>query len=314
MSETWILIGTSVAAVLFVVCLGVFFYEFLFRYRIAVSERVKGISGEAAGDQTVSLFKDIKRLQNHEFVSRMTWREWLQQQIEQTGHEWTLSSFVLSCLACGAVAGVLGSLWFWWLGILTGGLGALAPFAVLRTLVARRQKKLSRQLPEAFAMISRAVRAGQTIPSSLQIIAEDFEPPISTEFALCHEKQNLGIGRDSALRQLANRTGIMELQIFVVAMLVQARSGGDLIELLDSLSGMIRKRLKLKGRVRALTGEGRTQAVVLIVLPILAFIGILFVAPAYAQELLDRPLLLAATAAAQIVGALWIRKIINFDY
>ena len=68
------------------------------------------------------------------------------------------------------------------------------------------------------------------------------------------------MSRETALRKLAKRTGTMELQIFVVALLVQARSGGDLVELLDNLAAMIRKRLKLKDRVRALTGEGRMQA------------------------------------------------------
>jgi tight adherence protein B len=177
-----------------------------------------------------------------------------------------------------------------------------------------RQRKLSRQLPEAFAMISRAVRAGQTIPSALQIIAEDFDPPISTEFARCYEQQNLGISRESALRQLAKRTGIMELQILVVALLVQAKSGGNLVELLDNLSTMIRKRLKLKDRVRALTGEGRMQALVLSILPVAALVGIIVLAPEYSQCLLERPWLLAGTAAAVAAGAFWVRRIVNFEY
>lgn len=71
----------------------------------------------------------------------------------------------------------------------------------------------------------------------------------------------------------------MELQIFVVAVLVQAKSGGDLAELLDNLATMVRKRLKLKDRIRALTGEGRMQAIVLIVLPVVAFAGVMFLAP-----------------------------------
>ncbi|WP_391503330.1 type II secretion system F family protein [Botrimarina mediterranea] len=163
-------------------------------------------------------------------------------------------------------------------------------------------------------MISRAIKAGQTVPAALQIIADDFEKPIATEFALCYEQQNLGMSRESALRRLAARSGVMELQIFVVALLVQARSGGDLIELLDNLALMIRKRLKLGDRVRALTGEGRMQAMVLIVLPIAAFLGIVSMAPDYASCLLERPWLLCATAIAQVAGALWIRQIVNFDY
>lgn len=313
MYQTVFIALTLAASAAFALSLGVLYYEWLFRYRIAVRERVKGISKQPDSHQTVSLFKDIKRLQNRDFM-RQTWSEWLRQQIELTGSTWSNTMFLLCCLACGVVAASVGSLWFWWLGAALGIAGMLSPFGVLMVCTQRRQKLMSRQLPEAFSMISRAVKAGQTIPSALQIVATDFEPPISTEFARCHEKQNLGISRESALRQLAQRAGIMELQIFVVAILVQSRSGGDLIELLDNLSGMIRKRLKLKERVRALTGEGRTQAVVLIILPVAAFVGIILTAPDYAQFLIDRPMLLVATAAAQLVGALWIRKIVNFEY
>jgi tight adherence protein B len=158
------------------------------------------------------------------------------------------------------------------------------------------------------------VRAGQTVPAALKIIAHDFQPPISQEFGLCYEQQNLGVSRESALRKLAQRTGIMELQIFVVALLVQAKSGGDLVELLDNLAGMIRKRLKLADRVRALTGEGRMQALVLTILPIAALAALLVCSPQYAQSLLDRPWLLAATAVAQAAGTFWIRRIVNFEY
>ena len=122
------------------------------------------------------------------------------------------------------------------------------------------------------------------------------------------------MSRETALRKLARRTGTMELQIFVVALLVQAKSGGDLVELLDNLAAMIRKRLKLKDRVRALTGEGRMQALVLIILPVAALLGIILLSPEYAKELLDRPWLLAGTAAAQAAGAFWIRRIVNFEY
>ena len=88
----------------------------------------------------------------------------------------------------------------------------------------------------------------------------------------------------------------------------------DLVELLDNLATMVRKRLKLKDRIRALTGEGRMQAVVLILLPIVALIGVILLAPDYAQSLMERPWLLAGTAAAQLVGAIWIRQIVNFEY
>jgi tight adherence protein B len=226
----------------------------------------------------------------------------------------SIQSVALGSLGCGLLGTAVGLYWAWWSGVLVGIAGGIAPLWALQFRKQLRQRKLSRQLPDAFAVISRAVRAGQTVPSALQIIAEDFEAPISTEFARCYEQQNLGVSRESALRQLAKRTGIMELQIFVVALLVQSRSGGDLVELLDNLAEMVRKRLKLKDRVRALTGEGRMQAFILTLLPFAAFVALAALFPDYVQSLWERPWLLAGAAAAEVVGVLWVRRIVDFEY
>jgi tight adherence protein B len=244
----------------------------------------------------------------------LNWKRRLQLTIEQAGMKLTPAQFATWTLGCGSALAALGAWKSWWLAVGLLLVGLPIPAIVIKSRKLRRQRKLCRQLPDAFAMISRAVKAGQTVPAALQIIADDFEPPISREFAVCYEQQNLGMSRESALRQLARRSGIMELQIFVVALLVQAQSGGDLVELLDNLSAMIRKRLKLKDRIRALTGEGRMQALVLTILPIVVLLGIIFLSPGYAKALLDRRWLLASTAAAQAAGTFWIRRIVNFDY
>jgi tight adherence protein B len=314
MSASSITILTFISVSLLTLCVGMLIYDWFFRYRLALQERLKELSGELGDNREISLFRDMKRLQNQETQESLTWNERLQLLVEQAGVQTTVRTVVGWSLTAGAIAAMAGLWWDWWLGALLVPFGAVLPFGVLAARKRLRQRKLSRQLPEAFAMISRAVRAGQTVPAAFQIIAEDFDAPISTEFARCYEQQNLGMSRETALRMLAKRTGTMELQIFVVAMLVQARSGGDLVELLDNLAGMIRKRLKLRDRVRALTGEGRMQALVLIVLPVAALLGVMLLSPEYAKELFDRPALLAGTAAAQAAGAFWIRRIINFDY
>jgi tight adherence protein B len=314
MNKSWITLLTFAATSLLIVSLATLIYDWLFRYRFAVRERLKDLSGESAVNREVSLFKDIKRLRKADESADQSWKEWLQHVLDQAGIRCSVST-LLGCSVCAGVLSSLGGMWLaWWVGAALLPLGAALPFAVLFVRRRVRQHKLCRQLPEAFTMISRAVRAGQTVPAALQIIADDFDPPISTEFALCYEQQNLGMSRESALRKLAKRAGIMELQIFVVAILVQAKSGGDLVELLDNLASMIRKRLKLKDRVRALTGEGRMQALVLMILPVAGLLGIMILSPEYAKDLLDRPWLLAATAAAQAVGAFWIRRIVNFEY
>src|SRR5262249_54689744 len=110
------------------------------------------------------------------------------------------------------------------------------------------------------------------------------------------------------------RTGLVEIKIFVLALLVQQQTGGNLAELLDKLSAVIRERFRLQGKISTLTAEGRMQATVLLCMPPALFLLILLFNRSYAQILLDTPLLLVGTAVAEVLGALWIRKIVSFDY
>ena len=312
MTGAWIAILVFATVAATVAMTGSLFYDRFLRNHLAVQERVKELSHVGDSTRSASLFKDLKRLADQSMRQR-TFREGVDQLIEQSATTLTLRQ--CGVLATGLAVGF--SLPAAWFAPLAVPIAACVGFALLPLALYikrfSRQKKLSRQLPEAFQMISRSVSAGQTVPAALRIIADDFDEPISEEFALCYEQQNLGISRETSLRKLAQRTGIMELQLFVVALLVQERSGGDLVGLLDNLAAMIRKRLKLQNRIRALTGEGRMQALVLIILPIAALAAMLVLSPEYAQSLLDRPWLLGIAAGAQTLGALWIRRIVNFE-
>src|SRR5262249_57164429 len=123
-------------------------------------------------------------------------------------------------------------------------------------------------LPDAFDLMARVIRAGQTMSQAIQSVADEFDQPLAGEFAYCYEQQNLGLSPEVALRDLARRTGLVEVKIFVLAMLVQQQTGGNLAELLDKLSGVVRERFRVPGKIKALTAEGRMQATVLLVLPL----------------------------------------------
>jgi tight adherence protein B len=316
MNPTCVLILAFAAGALLVGSLLSLIHDLFFRYRLQVRERVNELSGKGKTDANASLFKDLKQFDADVSSARTHWRTRLQMILEQADLPvalptlWGLS--LLSSLAIALPAAALSH--HWW--ILPIGLvaGLLAPAPYVRLKYALRMHHLAHQLPEAFDAIGRAVRAGQTVSAAFQIVGDDFLPPISEEFRRCYEEQNLGMPFDTALRNLASRTGIMELRILVVALLVQSRSGGNLIELLSNLSMMVRKRIKLQQKVKALTGEGRMQAAVLIVLPVLAFASLLVVSPQYAATLLQRPSLLILAAVAQLAGAIWIRRIANFEF
>ncbi|WP_153555357.1 type II secretion system F family protein [Roseimaritima sediminicola] len=305
-----IFVLTSIAT--FGVCAAA--HQVLFGYRLAVQQRMAWLAENEPPAEAMSLFKELSAQDGHRIDLRTAVRTWLQTLLERAAISWSPKTFVLVCLASGLLAGLLAvGVWGPWAGLIAGPAGSI-PLAIAFAKRNARQRKLTEQLPEVFQIISRAVRAGQTVPAALRIIAEDHASPAREEFALCYEQQDLGMSRELALRKLGDRTQVMELQIFVVALLVQNRSGGDLGELLDNLARLVQTRLRMRTRIRALTGEGRMQATVLILLPVLAFLAIWGFSPDYAALLLDRPGLLLATAASQSIGAFWIHRIVNFKY
>ncbi len=236
--------------------------------------------------------------------------------VEQSGCQLSLLQLLcISTLLAGAgAAGIWLLLGRFWAACPAAVAAAMLPTFWVLSMRWKRITRLCHQLPDAFDVMARALRAGQTVPAAFQVVATDFSPPIAEEFAQCYEQQHLGIEYDLTLRDLARRCEVMEVQIFAVALMVNRKVGGNLAELLTNLADMMRKRVKFRGRVRALTGEGRMQASVLTALPVFALVLLWFLKPDYAALLFERPALLAATGASQLVGALWIRKIINFKY
>ncbi len=236
--------------------------------------------------------------------------------MEQSGVETTAARlFALSAglaMGLGAVATVLrGSAV---VGFLLALVAAPIPTIFVWIKRQRRLNKLQAQLPEAFDLMARVIRAGQTMAQALQAVSDDFEKPISAEFSYTCEQQNLGLPPDTALRDLARRTGILEVRIFVLALLIQQQTGGNLAEMLDKLAGVMRDRARIQGKIRTLTAEGRLQALVLLGLPPFLLLAIMFLNPGYGAVLLDHPWLLGGMFFSELLGALWIRKIVNFDF
>ena len=198
--------------------------------------------------------------------------------------------------------------------LLLGLVGAVAPLLYVKYRRQLRLEKMIAQLPDVFDTMARVIRAGQTITQAMQIVADEASPPVAGEFAYCTEQQNLGLPPEVTLRELAVRTGLLEIQIFVLALLVQQQTGGNLAEMLDKLAAVIRDRFRIRGKIKTLTAEGWYQALVLLSLPPLLFLAMLFLNRSYGQVLLDHPGLLIGTLVAEGLGALWINRIINFDF
>jgi tight adherence protein B len=288
--------------------------DVFFRYRSLINERISDLTGHQKSDSNAAIF-DLKLLASQVATPEENWRTRLHVVWEQAGLPIELKTMVgIACclgIFCAGLAYVaVPHLWIVPVG---AALGLWIPLTYANARRNRRVRLVTQQLPDAFGTIARAVRAGQTVPTAFRIVAEEMQPPLADEFYYCYEQQHLGMSHEAALRELARRSLVMEIRILVVALLVQSRSGGNLVELLDNLASMARKRIKMQQHMRALTGEARMQAIVLIVLPIVALGGIIVLAPDYASSLIERPWLLAATGISEFVGALWIRQIVQLQ-
>lgn len=240
----------------------------------------------------------------------------LQEMIDQAGMRTAAEKVMLIAVGFGLVGAALPGLIFQSvMAAMIGGM-LLAPLPIMSVQMKRRSRleAMRAQLPDCFDLMGRVMRAGQTMTQAMQSVAEEFAQPIAGEFSYCHEQQNLGLSPDLAYRDLARRTGLIEIKVFVLAMLVQRQTGGNLAELLEKLGTIVRDRFRMRGKVQALTAEGRFQGVILLGMPIAVFLALMVVNRPYAMKLFDHPSLLIAAVSSMAVGALWIRKIINFDF
>ena len=161
--------------------------------------------------------------------------------------------------------------------------------------------------------MARAIRAGQSVPQAIQAVGDSFPGPIAAEFMRCQKQLNLGLAPEVAFAELADRTDIVEMRIFVMALLIQRQVGGSLVETMDRLAAMVRTRLSLRNQVRALTAEGRLQGWTLVVLPFVLFAAMWMLNRPYAEILLEHGRLIALALLSMTVGILWIRRIVNFE-
>ena len=248
-------------------------------------------------------------------AERADWRSRLHTMLTQSGLTLTLSHLAWLTVAATLIGAVVGLLLNGPVSAVIGALvlGAMPLLYVNYRWKARRDRFLL-QLPAAFDLMARVLRSGQSVPHAFQAVADSFEPPIAGEFAHCQEQQNLGLLPEVTYRDLARRTGVLEVKIFVMAMMIQRQTGGNLSEVLERLATLVRERVRLRNHIRTLTAEGRLQAIVLLVLPPIMFLVMRFVNPTYADVLLEHSGLLAGMIASMGLGALWIRKIIQFDF
>lgn len=267
-----------------------------------------------------SAFRDLGKIRANPFedgaASSQSRLDRFRAFIDQSGLALTPQGVAIQCLSAGVILGIV--VWLVTDSILPATLaGVFAASLPLVYVVHRRHRRLEKlraQLPDVFGLMSRVVRAGQTMSQALLAVSEEFDEPIAGEFANCYQQQNVGLSVEASLRDLARRTGLLEVRMFVVATIVQWQTGGNLAEALDKLAHVIRERFRIRGMIRAITAEGRMQAGILLALPAFMFGLILLVNYSYASVLFDHPQVLLLVVISECIGAVWIRRIVNFDF
>lgn len=321
MGANLFVISTFLAAIFCVAALYSLASDVLFRDKVKLRARIEEeLRSSQRNRAKNSMLKQMSQAELHQLIDaaedHRTWNEKIHDMIDQAGLQFSNAVLYRRMAAAALVAALLalpirGSIP---LALLAATIVAPLPLLQIRMLRDKRQNNMRAQLADAFELMSSTLRAGQSMTQSMQAVAADFPAPIAEEFMLCAEQQNLGLDPEISMRQLARRCGIIELKIFVVAVLVQRQVGGNLSEILQGLAHVVRERFRIIGLINTLTAEGKLQALVLMALPPFLLVVMIFLNRDYTQSLLDHPELLIGMALSMGLGWLWIRKIINFDF
>lgn len=236
--------------------------------------------------------------------------------LQQSGLSWTVGRLLFVMLVVGVATYVAVALLHLpvIIALVLAMVAATLPFLYVLQCRTVRMRKIERQLPDAIDLIGRALRAGHAFPTGLQMVGEEMAEPIAGEFRITHDEVNFGVSLQQALTNMAARVPSTDLRYFVIAVLIQRETGGNLTEVLGNLSTLIRERLKLLEKVRVLSAEGRLSAWILSILPF-ALAGVINVVnPKFMSVLWTDPMGLKMIGAALVMmtlGCLWMRRIIK---
>lgn len=283
-----------------------------------IRKRIERERDESSTEAPVLAFKDLRKLAAEALADGPpTLRRRFATMAEHSGLSITPAGLIGVAVACTLVGGVVvaclrpGEPGF---AVPAGAIAGLLPLLYARHKARQRDEKLLSQLPEILDLTSRFLKAGYSLPQALGSVAGELKDPARALFARYVTHRDLGLPTDVTLRDLADEAGLTEYRIFVMAILVQQQTGGNMAEVCDRLSKIVRERFRVKGMIRALTAEGRMQANILMAMPPALVVIMMGVKPSYAEAMMSSPKLIGGILVSQLLGILWIRKIINVKF
>ncbi|WP_295543030.1 type II secretion system F family protein [uncultured Thiohalocapsa sp.] len=291
------------------------------RARRRLRARIRGLSTDTAAAAHVSAVREryLQKLSPFEQrLAQLPALARLQTLLEQAGSSQPAHRLALLCLGLATAAALFGTaLWGLGLGtLLLGAGGAAAPVLLVLQRRAHRLARFEAQLPDALTIAARAMRAGLPFTEALQVVADEMKPPAGTEFGIVFSEINYGGDVRASLLGLLERVPTVAAIAMTASVQVQRETGGNLAELLEKLASVVRERFKFQRSLRTLSASGRLAGWVVSLLPFV-MVGIFSLLdpelmPNLTRDAFGRQLILGAFAM-QVVGVLWISRIVKID-
>jgi len=323
---TWLEILIMCAVFLFAATLTELFYLVWVESRFAEKRTVKkrllyisagGQHGKEKLDQYRNrVLKDVGTFERLAFSLPRIHK--LDRMLLKAGIPLNASAFILLSLALAGLGIILGLIFLPNVAaaILLGLVLLVLPYIVLRMREKASFEKFQEQLPEALDLLARSLRSGHALSSGMETVAEEMEDPIRAEFRAAVDEVNLGLSLKEALDNMCARVASTDLRFFSIAILMQRETGGNIAEVLDKISELIRERVYFLRQVKVLTAEGRLSGIILIALPIFMFGYIFLVNYAYISLLWTEKIglyMLVGGCILMIIGAFVIRRIVSIE-
>ena len=243
----------------------------------------------------------------------------LKKRLDMTGKTWTPGKYLGACLIIGVI--VMALLLIKGAPILLAlfvgfFLGLSIPHIVVGMTIKRRVAKFTKNFPDAIELLVRGLRSGLPITETLGVVASEIPGPVGVEFRQVGDKMKIGRTMDSALQETAERLGTPEFQFFVITLQIQRETGGNLAETLSNLADVLRKRMQMKLKIKAMSSESKASAYIIGALPFIVFFMILQINYAYMASFFSDPRLIMTGLGGMVwmgIGAFIMRQMINFE-
>jgi tight adherence protein B len=284
-------------------------------YRKNVNRRLAEYDGASSRQEAVQKLRRERGIAGLE--EKLKIANWLDRLITQSGV--TLGFFKLGAMAVtAAIIAFIGALLRYNLAVAVGAAifaGLILPLLTLLYLRKRRRAKFTEQFPEALDIIVRSLRAGHPVPAAIRMAARELPDPCGTEFGMAEDEITFGLDIETAMRNMMERVGQEDLPLFITSVSIVSGSGGNLTEILQNLTEVIRLRIKMRRKIRALSAEGRISALILSAVPIFLFFIINWLTPGFYGSNWGHPWIVWGLSGAgvwMLIGNAVMHKMINF--